>query len=124
MGIIKTVMLALVGRVAGSVVPSKTWGKLLLEQELRNRQFDPRRIPDACLQELADHKLELMGYAAKLGGKNGLSERITAIEYLAKEVTDWLVPSRDPLTRAQRKFWEEGNEGDVSAILTKYGLLP
>jgi hypothetical protein len=115
MGIIKTVKLALVGRVAGS-----TWGKLLLEQQLRERHFDPKRIPDECLQELADHTLGMMSAEEASGEQNGLSDRIAAIEHLAEEVTDWLVPA--PIG------WSLPNEGlrnraEVSTILTKYGLL-
>ena len=64
----------------GAVVPPEVSGKLLLKQRLAHYGADPSRLPDACLQELAETSVQTAKMTATVMRESWREQMVNSIE--------------------------------------------
>ena len=103
----------------GVVVPIKISSRRYFTQQLRRYGVDVSKIPEGCLQELADRAVHLSKMLAKLRGGNWRESVTDLLEGEAVNIAYLLLDDRDVLGRPL--VGDDYRERTVP-ILAKYGV--
>lgn len=94
-----TPILALIGAMVALFVSSKTWSRRFLQDELTRNGIDYRRLPELCLQELADQAMADAELMARVDGQTVSTDaKLQSLEHQAGVVCSILQGSTvDPV---------------------------